>query len=271
MEMKAAEIAAVVETIAPISSGMAGDELGFVYGTGNRKISGVAVCWSPTLRALREAERLACNMIISHEPLFYQKRWSVDAEAKNTWFVEAEDKAKPVNRRRAAQLKKMGGCVWRAHSNWDIAPKLGIVDALIQTLDLGPIVRRGFLTTLHRIPRISVRRLASRVRRRLDTGPIRIVGDPARQVSRVATMIGGLGQMFNSVEEAAALGAEAVVAGECLAYTLWNAQELNLSLIEAGHGACENPGMRAMAHWLAEELNGVPVRFIDTGLAWRYL
>jgi len=29
--------------------------------------------------------------------------------------------------------------------------------------------------------------------------------------------------------------------------------------------------MRAMAAWLAEQLKGVRVEFIDTGLAWKYV
>jgi putative NIF3 family GTP cyclohydrolase 1 type 2 len=125
--------------------------------------------------------------------------------------------------------------------------------------------------TLHQVAPIAVGDLARDVQRRLTTGAIRVTGPLDRKVTRIATMIGGLGQMFNSPEEASALGAEVVIAGECLAYTLWNAVELNLSLIEAGHGASENPGMRAMARWLASEFKGLPVRFIDTGLAWSTL
>ena len=266
--MKSREIAAVVETIAPISGGMPGDELGFVFGDGEVEVTGVAVCWSPTLAVIREAARLRCNMIISHEPVFFQKRWSVDAEAKNTWFEEAEDACKPVNVARNAALAAMKGCVWRAHSNWDTAPKYGIIDGLIDELGVGPAVARSRFMTLHNVPPIVVRDLARDVQRKLNTGAIRVTGDLNRKVTRVATMIGGLGQMFNSPEEAAALGAEAVVAGECLAYTMWNATELGLSLIEAGHGASENPGMRAMARWLGTQVKDVPVRFVDTGLAW---
>ncbi len=266
--MKAREIAAVVERIAPISGGMPGDELGFVYGTGEEEARGVATCWSPTRRVIEEAARAGCNMIISHEPLFFQRRWSVDAEAKNVWFEEAEDSAKAVNRARAAALKAMGGCVWRAHSNWDTAPRYGVIDALIAELALGAPTARSRFMTLHSVKEIAVRDLARKVQRTLDTGSVRVTGNLDRKVTRVATMIGGLGQMFNSVEEAATLGAEAVVAGECLAYTMWNAEELGLSLIEAGHGASENPGMRAMARWLAEQIPGTPVRFMDTGLAW---
>lgn len=266
--MKASEVTAVIETVAPISSGMEGDELGFIHGDGDVEVRGVAVCWSPTLPVIQRAEALGCNVIVSHEPLFYQKRWSVDAEAKNVWFDEAEDQDKVVNRRRREALDRMGGCVWRAHSNWDVAPKMGIIDAIVARIGLGDVVRHGRFTTLHRVAPITVRDLAGKVKQALDTGTIRVTGDLNRTVTRVATMIGGLGQLFNSPEEIAALDAEAVVAGECLAYTMHYAIELGVSVIEAGHCASENPGMRAMAGWLAEELPGVKVQFIDSGHPW---
>ena len=249
--MKAADVAKVIESHAPLSSGMAGDELGYVFGSAETPVRGVAVCWSPTLRVLGEAERLDCNMIVSHEPLFYQKRWSADAEAKNEWILEAEDADKAVNKKRTEALERMGGCVFRCHSNWDPAPRIGIIDSLISVLDLGEPTKRGRFTTLHEIPPVSVGDLARKVQSRLGTGPIRVTGDLDRRVTKVATLVGGLGQLFNSPEEPADLGAEAV--------------------IEAGHCASENPGMKAMADWLAGELPGMKVVFLDSGRDWGWV
>ena len=269
--MLASAVTRIIESVAPISSGMEGDELGFLFGSAETPVRGVAVCWAPTLRVIEEAERLDCNMVVSHEPLFYQKRWSVDAEAGNTWIEEAEDDDKLVNRERAEALKRMNGCLWRAHSNWDPAPEIGVLDALINVLELGPAVRHGRFTTLHEVAPVTVRDLARSVQERLRTGALRVVGDLDREVTMVGTLIGGLGQLFNSPEEPATLGAEVIIAGECLAYTLHYAHELGVGLIEAGHCANENPGMRAMASWLATKLEGVPVRFVDTGRDWVYL
>jgi len=145
----------------------------------------------------------------------------MDAEAMTVWFDEAEDGDKAVNRARAAALKRMHGCVYRCHSDWDLAPEIGIRDALIEALGMG-------------------------------------------------TMYGGFGQMFNSSEAMATLGVEAIIAGECCDYTLRNAEELGMAVIEAGHCASENPGMRALARWLAKKLPEIRVAFVDTGRPWRY-
>lgn len=268
--MRAREVAGLIEDVAPIASGMEGDELGFVYGNGKAEVHGVAVCWSPNLGVIERAEAMGCNLIVSHEPLFYQKRWSADAEAGNVWFEEVRDNRKPINLKRREALERTAGCVYRAHSNWDVAPTMGIIDALVQTLELGPPLRRGAFTTVHDVEPVTVRELAEFVKTHLETGPVRVVGDLDRTVTRVGTLVGGLGQLFNSPEELASLGAEAAVAGECLAYTLQYAQEVGIALIEAGHCASENPGMRAMARWLAQQLRDVNVQFVDSGRCWRY-
>jgi len=53
--MNAKMIAQTIESHAPMASGLAGDELGFIFGTGQTPVRGVAACWSPTLRVIREA------------------------------------------------------------------------------------------------------------------------------------------------------------------------------------------------------------------------
>lgn len=269
--MKAGKVAHRIESISPISMGAPGDELGFLFGDGDVSVRGVAVCWAPTLEVIEQAEALGCNMIVCHEPLFYHKSWSQDPEAKLVWFEEADDEDKAVNRGRRAALQRMGGCAYRAHSNWDVVPGIGVIDAAAEALGFGPPVQRGRYTTVHEIQPTTVRALAHRTQQTLGTGPIRVVGDLDREVTRVGTMLGGLGQMFNAPEEMANFRVEAGVFGECLAYGLHLARELNVAVIEAGHGATENPGVRALAQWLTEGLRPLNVRFIDSGRPWIYL
>ena len=269
--MKASDIAQTIEDYAPLDSGTPGDELGFIYGDGDVELTGLSVCWSPTLEVVRRTGELGHNMIVSHEPLFFQSRWSVDAEAGDTWFEERPDAEKTVNRNRVTALDAICTCVYRAHSNWDPAPEIGIVDALATDLELGPALKRGKYSTVHEIEPIAVRDLAKRVKYILGTGPLRVVGDLERTVTRVGTLVGGLGQMFNSPEEMDLMGAEAVVAGECLAYTFWSAIEHDVAIIEAGHCSSENPGMQAMAKWLAEKYPDLKVQFLDSGEPWHVI
>lgn len=269
--MNARAVVDVIEQVSPIASGMRGDELGFIFGSPENKVSGVAVCWSPTHAVIRAAERAGCNLIICHEPLFYQRRWSMDAEAKNVWFDEADDEEKRINRVRKAALDAFGGCVYRAHSNWDVVPGIGVLDALAAAFELGEPLRRGRFTAVYAIKPATLDALARRVQRTLNTGPIRVLGQGERVVRSLGLLIGGLGQMFNSPEEVVSLGAEAVIAGECLEYTLRHALELELAVIEAGHCASENPGMRALARFLQEKLPRVKVLFVDSGTPWRYI
>lgn len=270
MALKAKDVAAFLESLAPLESGVPGDDLGFSFGDPETQVSAVAVCWAPTRAVIAKAAAGGANLLVAHEPLFHRRAWSGDGEVGARWFDEAPDADKLVNRRRAALLARHRIAVYRAHSNWDTAPGIGVGDALAAALGLGAPLRRRRFTAVYRVPPLTVGALACRVRRRLATGPIRCTGSPGRLVSHVGLFYGGLGQMFNVPEEMVALGAEAAVAGECLAYTLHHAAEIGLAVIEAGHCASENPGMRAMAGRLGEAFATTPVFFLDSGRPWRF-
>ncbi len=269
--MKAREVAILIEELAPLSSGMPGDDLGFSHGNPESVVTGVVTCWSPTLPVIRKTLALGASLIISHEALYYRREWSGDGEIGGRWFEEAEDSAKKVNRRRAALLDKGGISVYRAHSNWDIAPRIGVRDALASELGLENIVGKDRYMAVYDIPPVELEELARHVSRKLKAGRVRVTGSFRRKVRRVGLVYGGLAQMFNSPEAITNLGAEVAVAGECLAYTLHHAVETGLSVIEAGHCATENPGMRALTRWLGEVLGNTPVTFLDSGRPWKHL
>lgn len=267
--MKAREVALLVEEIAPLSSGIPGDDLGFSYGSPESVVRGIVTCWSPTLRVLSRAPALGANLVISHEPLFYRRDWSGDREVGARWFEEADDSLKKINRRRTALLEKGRVSVYRAHSNWDVVPRIGVRDALAAELGFERLFNRDRFMAVYEIDPVEAGELARQVSRKLKAGHVRVTGSLRRKVKRAGLVYGGLGQMFNSPEAIAALGADAAIAGECLAYTFHHAAETGISFIEAGHCATENPGMRAMARWLGGLTGGIPVTFIDSGHPWK--
>lgn len=67
------------------------------------------------------------------------------------------------------------------------------------------------------------------------------------------------------------VGAEGVLFGEMLDYTMRYAVDLSLAIIEAGHGSMENPGLRKMAEALEVHCPGAKVHFVDSGGPWRFV
>jgi dinuclear metal center YbgI/SA1388 family protein len=90
-----------------------------------------------------------------------------------------------------------------------------------------------------------------------------IAGGPAR-IESVGVVTGG-GASF--VEAAAALGLDALVTGEGSHHTHFDAMELGIHVLLAGHYATETFGVRALAAHLGERF-GIPWEFLDqpTGL-----
>ena len=86
-----------------------------------------------------------------------------------------------------------------------------------------------------------------------------LIGDPARQVGRVAWCSGGAQGMF---EQAIALGVDVFLSGEISEPTVHLARETGVAYIAAGHHVTERCGVQALASHLAERF-GLACEFVD--------
>ena len=257
--LRAADVAAYVEALAPLESGVPRDDNGFTYGDPAAAVRGIAVTWMPTAEALREAAAQGLNLLVVHEA------WWFDAQ-RSPWYEELPEGSKPVNLGRLALLTGHGLCLYRCHSNWDARPGDGVADRIGPALGLEREVARGRFTRVFEVPPVTLAGLAARVKARLGLPAVRFFGDPAREVRRVAPLIGGFGGNQLSIpEEVHRLGAEAVVAGDLVEYVTLHALELGLGVVEALHSATENPALRRLAELLRERFPEVPVRYLESG------
>ncbi|HCU36728.1 MAG TPA: hypothetical protein DGT21_15150 [Armatimonadetes bacterium] len=265
------EVAALIEDYAPFSTGIEGDELGLLVGEPEREVTGVITCWSPTAAVLEQAVSRGANVVLSHEPL----TWGIcgrDPEAGLTWYEERHVTAKAPNQLRLRLCLDNGLSVYRYHSNWDWAPVYGQVDMLVKLLELGTYIGGCRTCPVYEREPIAVGELARRACALLGIGPIRVIGEPERMVSRVAVTHGGFGQIFTVPEVAADAGAELAIFGEMLDYTIRYCVEVGLAGIELGHCASEQPGMEGMAQFLRERLPAqIPIECLDSGQPWTSL
>ena len=95
-------------------------------------------------------------------------------------------------------------------------------------------------------------------------GPVRLIAGGGPRIERVGVVTGaGAG----ALEEAAQLGLDALVTGECDHHHYLDAMELGVHLVLAGHYATETFGVKALAAHVAERF-GLTWEFVDrpTGL-----
>jgi len=92
--------------------------------------------------------------------------------------------------------------------------------------------------------------IAEQLRLQLPAPHLRICGDPTRLISTVAC-VGGAGD--SHIDDAINAGADVYITGDLRHHVTLDAQELGLSLIDAGHHATEVAAMPAFAerlvHW----------------------
>lgn len=121
--------------------------------------------------------------------------------------------------------------------------------------DLYPVLNRGEAYGLGRIGKlaepVSAGAYALLVKERLAATGVRLVGDPARQVKKVA-LCGGSGASL--IHEAQRKGADLLVTADVKYHEAREAEALGLALLDAGHFSTEYPMVRGLAGQLRAAL-----------------
>ena len=258
----ARDVARVFETIAPLDSGIPGDELGFIYGDPDREVSGVACVWNVHAGSIRAAAALELDMLICHEGIWLPPQ-------ESPWYDGPRADEIASNRIRRELLDLHGMLVYRSHSNWDALRGDGVADQAVAAFGiegLREVARQRFFS-VSELPEVtSVAALRDLVAACLGFDGCRLFGDGAKLVRRFAFLIGGFGENQLHMPQAARdLGAEVLIIGEMSEFIVIAALEMGLPVIESLHSVSESPAIRRQAAMLAERLPGLPVRFLPSG------
>lgn len=106
----------------------------------------------------------------------------------------------------------------------------------------------------------TIEQIAERVRREISPRSLRLVGDRARAVYRVAICSGSGGDL---VRAAAAQGVQLLITGEVRYHTALEAQELGVAVLEAGHQATEEPVLDFLKTYLSARVSpSLPIHLV---------
>jgi putative NIF3 family GTP cyclohydrolase 1 type 2 len=230
----------------------------FKAGNPDTPVTGIAVTMMATLDVLQRAAAKRQNLIITHEPTFYN----------HLDIPEDMEQNDPVWTAKRTFIEKHGLVVWRFHDHWHRRNPDGILVGVMHALGWEKYQNPAnqYLFTM---PETTVERLAVEVANRLDTPVLRVVGNPEMKVTRVALSPGSAGFVretralaSDNVElllvgetrewETVEYAADAVTAGKAKA------------LIVIGHVPSEQPGMEECARWLKTFVKEVPIEFVPT-------
>ena len=250
------DILSCIEKIAPVSMKMDWDNVGLLCGGRNRPVTKVLVALDPFEGVCKEAAQWGAELIVTHHPLIFKP---VSAITDDTALG-----------RSIQLLCREGISAINAHTNLDCAPggvndllarKLGLSD--IQVIDPMGIDAEGREWGLLRKGRVNQQALEDflpKVKSALRCEGLRYApcGKPVCHVA-----VGG-GACASELRDAARAGCDTFVTSDVKYNQFWEATELGLNLIDAGHFHTENPATAYLAQTLAAAFPEIEVKISQT-------
>jgi putative NIF3 family GTP cyclohydrolase 1 type 2 len=215
-----------------------------------------------TMDVLQRAAATGRNLIITHEPTFYEHLDLAPA------LTAAND---PVLAAKKAYIEKHGLIVWRFHDHWHMRRPDGIRQGLVRALGWERYEDTAGARFV--IPETDVAGLAAHVGRSLNARAMRVVGDPKLKVTRVALLPGAPGSA-PQIRALAREDVEVALIGETQEWeTVEYARDAAAegrpkALIIIGHVPSEQAGMEECARWLKTFVTEVPVEYIPAAEAY---
>ena len=245
-----ADILRFLETLAPRSMKMDWDNVGLLCGSKNAEVTKVLVALDPFEGVCHEAADVGAQLIVTHHPLIFRAPKAITDDTsigRSIMFLCAH-----------------GISAINAHTNLDQVPG-GVNDVLAAKLGLenieiiNPVDGVGLL----RCGEVEAQPLESflaAVKERLGCEGLRYVSS-ANSVHKVA--VGG-GACAGEMMEAISAGCDTFVTSDIKYNQFWDAHDLGLNLIDAGHFQTENPVVAVLAEKIAAAFPEIEVEISKT-------
>lgn len=247
-----ADILRFMETVAPRYMKMDWDNVGLLCGSKSTLVTKILVALDPFEHVCQEAADWGAELIVTHHPIIFQAMKSITDETSIG--------------RGILLLCRNGISAINAHTNLDQAPG-GVNDVLAHTLGLENIQiidpQGEPAYGLLRCGDVKEQALAvflEHVKHALACEGLRYV-DAGKPVRKVA--VGG-GSCASGMLDALDAGCDTFVTSDIKYNQFWDAHDLGLNLIDAGHFATENPVVSVLAAKLQAAFPDIQVKISKT-------
>jgi dinuclear metal center YbgI/SA1388 family protein len=232
-----------VETLAPRAMKMDWDNVGLLCGSRSTPVTKVLVALDPFEHVCKEAAQWGADVIVTHHPLIFRPLPNITDETT-------------IGRGLMTLIRHDISAI-NAHTNLDQAPG-GVNDVLAKTLGLKNVQvvnpcgttaegQPWGLLRMGEVPEQSLDAFLNCVKTLLHCEGLRFA-DGGKPVRKVAVGGGACGDGFR---EALAAGCDTFVTSDIKYNQFWDARDLRLNLIDAGHFHTENPVVTLLAERIA--------------------
>ncbi len=251
-----ADILNFIEILAPASLKMDWDNVGLLCGSRNQEVTKVLVALDPFEGVCREAAAMGAQLIVTHHPLIFRALKSVtdDTSVGRSIRLLCRENISAIN----------------AHTNLDCTPG-GVNDRLAAALGLSGIEvvdpmgtdengRPWGLLRKGTVEEQALSDFLATVKSALGCEGLRYVdgGKPVRKVA-----VGG-GACATELMDAYHAGCDTFVTSDVKYNQFWDAQDLGMNLIDAGHFPTENPIIPILARKIAAQFPEIEVKISET-------
>jgi putative NIF3 family GTP cyclohydrolase 1 type 2 len=210
-----------------------------------------------TLDVLERAAASGKNLIITHEPTFYNHLDTTDKLKKQN---------DPVLAAKQEFIEKHGLVVWRFHDHWHARKPDGILLGMTHALGWEKFQSPKF-EHLFVLPETALDNMAEYIKTRLNIRALRMVGDPKMKLTRLAFLPGAAGSA-RQIELLERDDVEVLLIGETPEWETVEyvadavSEHKRKALVIFGHIPSEQAGMEECARWLKTFITEVPIEFV---------
>lgn len=233
-------------------------------GDPHTRVTGIVTTMFATMEVLKKAVEMNCNLVIAHEPLFYNHLDETRQFQDDPVFLE---KKKFIDDNKLV--------IWRFHDYFHRLKPDGI--------DYGMALKFGWQNYItgddfdrFSIPETTLKELLVYLKRIFPQNAFHVIGDPAMKIRGVAFAAGAPGSSahYRLLKDPSV---DVMLAGEVPQWETYEymrdavSQNRHKAAIFLGHNTSEEAGMEYCAGWLKGFIKNIPVNFIASGPSyWTY-
>jgi putative NIF3 family GTP cyclohydrolase 1 type 2 len=230
----------------------------FKSGNPSDQVTGIACTFMATVDVLNEAAEKGYNLIITHEPTYYNHLDSKDGLENDPVYAAKQE---------IIDANKL--IVFRFHDHWHRTNPDGIYLGMTQKMVWDSYLVEGE-NNIFAFPGIRLDLITDHLKEVFPEAKLRVIGKPDLKVNRAAFSAGAPGSAahFRLLQRG---DINLLVIGEArewetIEYVRDASQAgLPMALVILGHAVSEEAGMAYCAQWLQSFISEVPVEFIEAG------
>jgi len=221
-------------------------------------VTGIATCMFATMDVLKQAVGKGCNLIVTHEPVYYNHLDETTQFQNDPVFLE---KKKYINDHKLV--------IWRFHDYIHSIQPDGILSGMVVKLGWAKYTVNNELDSFV-LPETTLTGLLENLKKTFPENAFYVVGNPEMKLSKVRLAVGapGSNKHIRLLEDT---NVDVVLAGEAQQWETYEyardavQQGRSKAVIFLGHINSEEAGMDYCADWLKTFIMDVPISFIECG------